>query len=99
MKQTIFLLVLTFLAATTLGFNIRVNDVNDDKVKIDFYYESLCPYCQQFMAGALTKAANTKVTHQLLRISGRSVNLPSLLTETLRGPGMDRPGTSPASTV
>lgn len=99
MKQTVFILSLALLAVTTLSFNIMVNDANDDKVKIDFYYESLCPYCQQFMAGALTKAANTKVAHQLLRISGKSANLLSLPTEMPKGHGMDRPGASPASTV
>ena len=34
-----------------------------DKVKVDFYYESLCPYCQQFMERALKQAAATKVTY------------------------------------
>ena len=55
-------LVLLALFIGTLSFNILVQDQNDDKVKVDFYYESLCPYCQQFMQGALQKAANTKVT-------------------------------------
>lgn len=30
------------------------------KVKIDFYYESLCPYCQQFIEKSLKVAASTK---------------------------------------
>ena len=32
-----------------------------DKVKVDFYYESLCPYCQQYMERSLKIAAATKV--------------------------------------
>jgi hypothetical protein len=31
------------------------------KVKVDFYYESLCPYCQQFIEKSLKVAASTKV--------------------------------------
>lgn len=73
MKTSIFLLCLALLASTSLAWNIRVNNGDDQKVKIDFFYESLCPYCQQFMAGALKTAANTKVSIKLLRISGKSV--------------------------
>lgn len=31
------------------------------KVKVDFYYESLCPDCQSFITRALKTAAATKV--------------------------------------
>lgn len=64
MKLAVTVLLLALFAFTALTFNIRVNtrgDENDDKVKVDFYYESLCPYCQQFISGALKTAANTKV--------------------------------------
>ena len=58
-------LCLALLLVNTLAFNIFVNhrqeDANDDKVKVDFYYESLCPYCQQFMERSLKTAAATKV--------------------------------------
>lgn len=75
-----------------LSFNIQVQSDNDDKVKVDFYYESLCPYCQQFMQGALTKAANTKVNQTPNRISGKFASLPSLPTATPNGHGTGQPG-------
>lgn len=59
MNKQALLLVCLVVAAT--AFNIRQNTPNDDRVKIDFFYESLCPYCQQFMVGSLKTAANTKV--------------------------------------
>ncbi len=31
------------------------------KVKVDFYYESLCPYCQQYMQKSLKIASQTEV--------------------------------------
>ena len=45
MNKAFTLLLLSCLATLTLSF---VQDAipNDDKVKIDFYFESLCPYCQ-----------------------------------------------------
>ena len=57
-------LVLVLLTVSAFAFNLEVSqptEVNDDRVKIDFYYESLCPYCAQFMEGSLKKAAGTKV--------------------------------------
>ena len=61
------LLCLALLLVNTLAFNIFVNkrqDSNDDKVKVDFFYESLCPYCQQFMDRSLKTAASTPVSIQ-----------------------------------
>ena len=57
MKVIIFCFTFLFLAST---FNIYQEE-NDDKVKVDYYFESLCPYCLQFMEGSLKKAAATKV--------------------------------------
>lgn len=58
-KILVTLLVCSF-ATLALGYNL-VNDMpNPDKVKIDFYFESLCPYCQQYIVGALKTASNTK---------------------------------------
>ena len=58
-KQHLALLVLLVSAS---AFTIQQDLApNDDRVKIDFFYESLCPYCQQFINGALKTAANTKV--------------------------------------
>lgn len=36
------------------------------KVKVDFYYESLCPYCQQFIDKSLKAAASTQVTYEII---------------------------------
>jgi interferon gamma-inducible protein 30 len=58
MNKTVALLVLACLACVSVGYNL-VNMPNDDRVKVDFYFESLCPYCQQYMVGALKTAANT----------------------------------------
>ena len=33
---------------------------NGDKVQIDFYYEALCPYCQQFLQDGVKTALGTK---------------------------------------
>ncbi len=55
-------LALLLLLVSASAFTIQQNQPsNDDRVKIDFYYESLCPYCQQFITGSLKTAANTKV--------------------------------------
>lgn len=60
MRTGLILLLLSALIALSVSYNL-VNDLpNDDKVKVDFYYESLCPYCQQYMVGSLKTAANTK---------------------------------------
>jgi hypothetical protein len=55
---SIFLLIIV-----TQSFNIVQEAGADDKVKIDFYFESLCPYCQQYIVGSLKVAANTAVNH------------------------------------
>lgn len=58
MKTVLFI---TLLLVCTLGFKFNKIVTDGDKVKIDFYYESLCPYCQQFITRSLKVAANTKV--------------------------------------
>ena len=53
---------LALLSVSVLTFNMAIEqNSNDDKVKVNFYYESLCPYCQQFMSSSLTKAMATDV--------------------------------------
>ena len=80
-KAIITLCLLALAAATPL---IRTDG---GKVKIDFYYESLCPYCQQFMERSLKIAASTKVRLTLFRISGKfviSTFIPTATPEELR---------------
>jgi interferon gamma-inducible protein 30 len=60
MRTYLALLVLLALVSVTLAINIVDNTPNDDRVKVDFYFESLCPYCQQYIVGSLKTAANTK---------------------------------------
>ena len=75
----LFVLCLVLLSVQVFTFNIFTKDhskkvnPNDDRVKVDFYYESLCPYCQQFMERSLKTAASTKVILLLFRTSGKSV--------------------------
>mgnify|MGYP001066923979 CR=1 FL=1 len=49
------------LLVCSLTFTISNIVTDDGRVKIDFYYESLCPYCQQYMERSLKVAAQTKV--------------------------------------
>ena len=51
-------LLLCLFVAVTLSTPLIRSD--GGKVKVDFYYESLCPYCQQFMEKSLKIAASTK---------------------------------------
>jgi interferon gamma-inducible protein 30 len=60
MSKILVTLLVCSLATMALGYNLVTDLPNDGKVKIDFYYESLCPYCQQYIVGALKTAANTK---------------------------------------
>lgn len=60
------LAVLVALLAVAAAFEIRtVDQPNDDKVHIELYYESLCPYCQAFIKGSLKNAFNTKDIWQI----------------------------------
>ena len=94
-------LLLVLLTVNIFAFNLFVNepsDVNDDKVKIDFYYESLCPYCAQFMEGSLKTAAATKVFLASFRICGRFATSDSSPTEMPAQPRLAMmTTTSPAS--
>ena len=77
--KIIFCLAALFLLSWTLPI---ITEDNAPKVKVDFYFESLCPYCQQYIVGSLKKAAATKVTYLLnFRVSGIFVNLTSILME------------------
>ena len=55
-----FIIAALFLVCC-LGFNLNTQANNGDKVKVDFFYESLCPYCQQFMTRSLKTAMQTTV--------------------------------------
>ena len=56
---------LAILAAVTIAVIFLISSqvdeqhLNDSKVQIDFYTESLCPDCLHFMRGSLKNAANT----------------------------------------
>jgi hypothetical protein len=64
------------------------------KVKVDFYYESLCPYCQQFIEKSLKQAASTKVLSSLFRISGKYATSIFIHMEMPRESKMEEPGAS-----
>ena len=48
-----------------LAFSFSMRKADDGKVVIDFYFESLCPYCQQFLAGGVKTALGTKDIWQI----------------------------------
>jgi hypothetical protein len=56
-KLTILCLIILAVSC----FNVIQTVEEDTRVKIDFFYESLCPYCQQYITKSLKVAANTKV--------------------------------------
>ncbi len=56
-----------FLLVCSLGFTINNIVTDDGRVKIDFYYESLCPYCQQYMERSLKVASQTKVDYLIIQ--------------------------------
>ncbi len=62
------LLLLALVLSAVSCIEIAQIQENDDRVKVDYYFESLCPYCQQFIVGQLKTAAATKV--RLLVYSG-----------------------------
>lgn len=55
------------LLVCSLSFTINNIVTDDGRVKIDFYYESLCPYCQQYIERSLKVAASTKVNIFLIQ--------------------------------
>lgn len=58
------LLILAILVA--VAFCTPLMRTDGGKVKVDYYFESLCPYCQQFMEKSLKVAASTKVFPYLI---------------------------------
>lgn len=93
-------LLLALLAVHTVSFNlIEENAPNDDRVKVDFFFESLCPYCQQFIVGALKTAANTQVLSPLFRTSGRFATSTSTPTAMPAESKTVPAGASPANTA
>ena len=56
MKLLVGVLAVLCLAS---AFELRAVP-NGDKVLVELYFESLCPYCQQFILGSLKTAASTK---------------------------------------
>lgn len=71
MKVVVFC---AFLLVCSLSFTISNIVTDDGRVKVDFYYESLCPYCQQFMERSLKVASQTKV-NLFIKIKGFLENL------------------------
>lgn len=99
MNKILYIAVLALLLQLAPAMNLVTYTPNDDKVKVDFYFESLCPYCQQYIVGSLKKAAATKVPFFIFRISGRSVisiSIPMVMQEGLK---MARVGVSLANMV
>lgn len=95
MAKVAALLLAILCFQTILTFNIIAEpEPNDDRVKVDFFFESLCPYCQQFIVGSLKTAAATKVSIKLFRISGRSVTSIYTLTEMPDAHLMEQVGVS-----
>ena len=70
----LFLVALLLILASTATF-VRQYDLdsldlsrdeqtssnNEGKVRLDFFYESLCPYCGQFITSSLKAAVATPV--------------------------------------
>lgn len=52
--------LLLVLLCAVLAFSFSMKKADDGKVIIDYYFESLCPYCQQFLEGGVKKALGTK---------------------------------------
>jgi hypothetical protein len=42
-------ILLVLLGLVVLATSQSLYRTDGGKVQVDFYYESLCPYCQQFM--------------------------------------------------
>ncbi|XP_010529036.1 PREDICTED: gamma-interferon-inducible lysosomal thiol reductase-like [Tarenaya hassleriana] len=53
------LLLLASLIFFTFSDNLVLASSEDDKVNLNLYYESLCPYCQSFIAESLVKVFST----------------------------------------
>lgn len=81
------------LLVCSLSFTISNIVTDDGRVKVDFYYESLCPYCQQFIERSLKVAAQTKVYFiSYSRISGKYVTSTFILTEMPKESRMEPTG-------
>ncbi|CAA7027869.1 unnamed protein product [Microthlaspi erraticum] len=52
-------LVLIFLACFVFAFSDNLVAGDSDKVKLNLYYESLCPYCQKFITEDLAKVLDS----------------------------------------
>lgn len=59
--------VLAVLVVTVVGQQLTSGDTSinvpqgDDRILVEVYSESLCPYCHKFISGPLRKALETKV--------------------------------------
>lgn len=93
-KSPMKVIILTsLLLVCSLGFTISNIVTDDGRVKVDFYYESLCPYCQQFMERSLKVASQTKVNFMFYsRISGKSVTSTFILMEMPKESKMEPAG-------
>jgi protein-disulfide isomerase len=58
MKSLIILALLVVTLSAT--FSVRSAPAADDRVQIFLYFESLCPYCREFMTGSFKDAVYTQ---------------------------------------
>lgn len=69
-RSGIFILVLVIVQGAVVS-----NDVNqqaiDDRVLIELYYQTLCPYCIEFITSQLKPLLSIPVRLILLRIYGK----------------------------
>lgn len=54
-------ILLVLFGLVVLATSQALYRTDGGKVQVDFYFESLCPYCQQFIEKSLKQAAATKV--------------------------------------
>ena len=103
MRQSVFLVCLALMLATTFSFKLfniaQTTSSNDDRVQVTLFYESLCPGCNQYIKGQLTKAASTKVYLLKFRISGRFASSDLFPMETPEEFKTDQTGNSLANTA
>ena len=61
-------ILIVFLGLIALAATQTLYRTDGGKVTVDFYYESLCPYCQQFIEKSLKQAAATKASFMLCHL-------------------------------
>ena len=61
MKLALVLLMCIGINAVTFNMLVTSDKKADDKVQVDFYFESECNACHEFIKTSLKKAYNTTV--------------------------------------